>query len=123
RSPMVAGFIARVRESISPLIIPLIALFVAVQKLDTDPKFDRAFMFVLILALSIQLAVLLVRVTDFFIMRFTFGRDPHDLSVNSARRNLKAIAVTIIWVSAFLFFLANIGVNITTFVTGLGIGG
>jgi small-conductance mechanosensitive channel len=56
-------------------------------------------------------------------MRLTFGRDADDLSLSSARTNLKAIIMASIWVAAALFFLANLGINITTFITGLGIGG
>ena len=65
-------------------------------------------------------AIFLTSMAAFFFERLRRGRDE---SASIAVKWLGTIAKMVIWIIALILFLDNIGVKITSLVTGLGIGG
>jgi small-conductance mechanosensitive channel len=115
--------VAKIFSSVNSAIFPLLALAVAIKRLKIPSHLDNGINYVILGAVVLQVVVILCRLADYSVTRISFGKDSDDLSLKSARGNLAAIAKGVIWVAGFLFLLSNLGINITTFVTGLGIGG
>lgn len=112
-----------VRSSVHPLTIPILAVYTATTQLKLHERFERFIGVAITTIVIVQLTVTAIKLSDVVISSMRFGRAKDDLSIEATRKNLKSIAQTAIVIIAIMSLLANIGIDITTFVTGLGIGG
>lgn len=117
------GYFIDMFSRVNPLIFPLIAAFLASKRLTLNPTLDSVLLGLLKISVNLQITFLILHTVTFFVSQLNFGKDPHDPSVKNVRRNFGILLKMIIWAASFLFLLDNFGVNISTFITGLGIGG
>lgn len=118
-----ASILEVIRASIHPLTIPAVAIYVAATQLKLHDRFEKILGIGVTTVIIVQLTVTAIRLSNRLIDGMTFGRPASDTTLESTRKNIRSIAQTAIVVVAFMSLLANIGIDITTFVTGLGIGG
>jgi len=121
--PERVALILRIFTSIYPVVPALVALYLTTKRLDLAPFFEKTLWHVVLSVLVFQGIVIAAHLADFFIGQLSFGKADDDLSLRNTRANLLAILKAGIWVCGALFLLSNLGVDITTFITGLGIGG
>lgn len=96
-----------------------VSLYFALRTLALS-AFLQGFINKLVIAVVILYATFLVaEVVTYIIKRFLKG---HDLS-SSMEGIMTGVARLIVWVFAILTILSNLGVNVTSFIAGLGIGG
>lgn len=100
----------------------LIAFYIAARGLDMGGGFDKAFHFIFVLILSYRAATLL-QACAVYGLRKAVGVDAQDMGKHSAMQSLRLLISVFIWIGAAIFFLDNLGINISTVVAGLGIGG
>jgi small-conductance mechanosensitive channel len=108
-----------------PIVRILIALYLGQKLLTLPPKVDEVFTFIIIFGAWYQVAVWASAVLRYFMER----RQSVDLNGDGRPDPSAAIEVVmfigqaLIWALVLLLALANLGVNITALVAGLGVGG
>lgn len=100
----------------------LIAFYVASRGLRLSGGFDKALHLVFVLVLSWR-AVTLLQACVVYGLGKAVGRDPKDPGAASAMQSLRLLLNIVVWIGAGVFVLDNLGINISTVVAGLGIGG
>lgn len=117
----VDDFLASALGSIRSFEYALLAFFVATRSLDLGAGLDKVLRMVFTAALTLRAAFvvqgLMLLLTGRALRRAGGG------SAAAAIKNLRVMLRAAIWAGALLFFLANLGVNVTAALAGLGIGG
>lgn len=106
-----------------PGVFPLVALYVAVGRLSLLDSFDRFLLLVTLCVVAMQVCVLTSDLASYLIRRSRLSGRENDTQARASTQNLVTIVRLLIWGAGVLFILDNAGVNISTFVAGLGIGG
>ncbi|HLD06542.1 MAG TPA: mechanosensitive ion channel family protein [Candidatus Nanoarchaeia archaeon] len=111
-------------SSLSWPFYTFIALFAAARSLALPPAADRAFSYALLIIGVYYGTKALQRGIDYITHKQIQRRLEDDKNEDtSAITVLSGIIKVIVWVIAGLLLLSNLGVNITSLVAGLGIGG
>ncbi len=116
-------FVAKLLQRIHGTVFPAIALYLASRPLQLHSKAERAITAVVTTIIIVQGISLLSFAARHFVGFLNFGSNKNDLAIASARRNLTVISQVAVWICGLLFLLSNLGVNISTLITGLGVGG
>jgi len=101
----------------------LIAFFVATHYLQRTPSFDKGFKAVLLLVFTYRAITIVQELISYWITRVASQRELSGQAKDSVVKSTQVILRSLVWVGAVLFVLANLGVNISAVLTGLGIGG
>lgn len=102
------------------IFLIVVASFLALRWLEVPEKADKYITGVLLFFVWLQVAMWGTATVRFFVEQ----RLRLDAKEGSASLNiLKFVGVTAIWVLAFLLLLANLGIDITALIAGLGVGG
>ena len=116
-------FCGNVLMELHPLVFPIIALHFALQKLNFSDKFETITAHVVASIVILQATAIFSRIIGYMATHLRLGKNHNDMAVQSAQRNLCVILKTLVWIAGLLFLFSNLGVNVTSFITGLGIGG
>ena len=109
----------------SNLVVFVTAILIGLSALDLPPPWNARVSHLWFLTLGLQLAIYLhsaIKVTARRYFR-THGHLADDSQVTIAHTLIIWVLQTSVWVIFALALLANLGINITTFVASLGIGG
>jgi small-conductance mechanosensitive channel len=106
-----------------PLLLLVLALYLAVNLLTLPPKVDRAFSVVVILGFWLQVGIWTGAALRFYILQRQRRSGRDDIASQSSVEVLMFCAQLIIWTIIAVLALDNLGINITALVAGLGIGG
>lgn len=110
--------LVRLIEKIRPPVFMVVALWVAVRTLTLTPLLraivDGATVAVLVYQTVITLQTLI---------NFVIGRRLRRSAHESALLIVNKISAVVLWSVGILFVLSNFGINVTSLVAGLGIGG
>ncbi|MDP2866799.1 MAG: mechanosensitive ion channel family protein [Elusimicrobiota bacterium] len=101
----------------------LIAFFVATHYLQRTPSFDKGFKAVILLVFTYRAITIIQELISYWITRVAAQRELSGQAKDSVVKSTQVILRSLVWVGAALFVLANLGVNISAVLTGLGIGG
>lgn len=113
-------------QKIRPPFYFLISLFLALRYLNFSEVANKVLFVALIIVITLEVAQALSRLLDFAIKHYlkTTDKDGGDKEQTKAMlRLMKGVIVVVIWIVAILVVLSNLGVNITSLVASLGIGG
>jgi len=109
---------------LNPAFFPIIALYLTTRGLTIPQGLDKLLYLVTLLAVTIQLIILASRIISIVVEHSPFFKHrADDLAAQNTARNITTILKAAIWVAGVLFLLDNIGLDVTAFVAGLGIGG
>jgi small-conductance mechanosensitive channel len=100
----------------------IVAFWVASRPLKLPLWADRGLHFVMLVAVVYRAITIIQGIAAYSLERAVL-KDDSTISQRNAARNLTYLSNALIWVGGVLFVLSNLGVNITSFVAGLGIGG
>ena len=101
----------------------LLAFYAAVRHLHRAPLFDNCLRAAILLVFTYRAVTLLQQLLDYWINKISAGRGLSEAARVSVTQSMQVIFHAAVWVMAGLFLLANMGVNVSAFLTGLGIGG
>lgn len=110
----------RIAQSIKPGFFAFASVFLGYQRLVFPEIVDSIVLGILIVWIAYQVVIGLQILIDYVTGRL---QSKDDVATSSAYSFLAGIAKAVLWIFAFIFVLSNFGVNITTFIAGLGIGG
>ena len=110
-------------EKITPFEYYIISFYVASRYLLRTEMFEKGLNIVILVVFSFRAATIMQRLVAYWIEKAVttqeLSQEAKDSVMNGARVILKAL----VWVAAALFVLDNMGIDVTTVLTGLGIGG
>lgn len=101
----------------------LVAVYLAVQWLTVPARVERVITATVQLGIWLQVALWGSAAVHFFVDR-RMKRDAEAAKESAASLNiLKFVGVAAVWVLAGLLLLANLGIDVTALIAGLGVGG
>lgn len=108
-------------QSIRPHLYTVLAIYISLRTLAMSETMQNVFDVIVIVVVIFQITRSLQVVIEFAAKKI--GGADTDEHVHSAAHLLGTIATIIVWVFGIMMILSNIGVNITSLVAGVGIGG
>ncbi len=111
----------RIARSFKPPFYSFFAFYIAVQSLSVSPWFGSAIAAVLIAWVTYRVIGAVQIVIDFAIEKRLHGEK--SAGARMAFHNLSVVGKVILWSLGVLLILSNFGVNISSLIAGLGIGG
>lgn len=111
----------RIARSFKPPFYSFLALYIAVRSLSLAPWVGNAVTAVLIAWITYRVIGAVQIVIDFAIEKRLHGEDSRN--AKTAFHNLSIIGKVVLWMFGLLLILSNFGVNISSLIAGLGIGG
>ncbi|HBL18835.1 MAG: hypothetical protein A2X36_12930 [Elusimicrobia bacterium GWA2_69_24] len=109
--------------AITPAEFAIIALYLSTRSLVIGATFQKLLKIALVVAVSLRAALMLQRLLGLFLRNALKGGTAQSQHTASAIKSFQIVLNVVLWAGAVLFILDNLGVNITTLVAGLGIGG
>lgn len=120
------AFISAV-EKIRPWVYNIVSLYIALQFFTLPTILDYAVTGLILFAVVWQAIEVLTTLVDFgtkrLIEKDEDGDGEIDPNAANASQLISLIARIVLWSLGFLFVLSNIGIQITSLIAGLGIGG
>ncbi len=108
-------------KTIKPQFYWFIAFIIGVQFIEIKGVFQQGIKIILISWVSYQVIVALQIFVDYFIrVKLTDGKDKSGELVSGI---LSGVSRIILWSMGILFILSNLGIEVTSLIAGLGIGG
>lgn len=108
-------------DTVKPPFYWYVAFFLSVNVLNLHPLIDGSIEAVMVVWVAYQAVKALQVFIDFGLQNFI--RREEDSGSQAAMSNIGKIVKTTLWFFAALFALSNLGVNVTSVMAGLGIGG
>lgn len=99
------------------------AFSLAISRLDLSHPIAKTIEVVTVSVLTAQVVTLANIVIERYIWRMRLNGREANQSLRASTQNIITMLKLVVWVAGILFVLDNIGINISTFVAGLGIGG
>lgn len=96
---------------------------VALQWLYLPPPVFKIAQLIFVLALTVAAIGLAQHVAAYALGQYHRNKAVEDSTARTATQGVLALIKVVLWICGLLFLLDNMGVNITTLVAGLGIGG
>lgn len=112
--------IIKIYESIRPPFYALLAFFLALRFLSIHEKLESVINAVLLIAVVYQVVRGLQVIIDYIVGRWS---DSTESDSEHAVAALSGIFKGVLWVFGLLLVLSNLGIDITSLIAGLGIGG
>jgi small-conductance mechanosensitive channel len=113
----------RIVDSFHPPFYSFLAFYLALRFLSIDPTLSKVLDVVIISWAAYQGVVAVQIVLDYAVQKRFQGEGEEDPDTRAAVRFMRNLVRATLWVLALLLVLSNLGVNITSLVAGLGIGG
>jgi len=107
-------------RTIKPPFYWYVAFYVALRYLDIEGVARRAVSFILVAWLVYQVIVALRILVDYYVEQRLSQKDK---GAQAATHLIHSLVNVTLWVLGGLFLLQNFGVNVTSLIAGLGIGG
>ena len=119
-SELLKGTLART----SNVAVIVISLLIGVSLLDLAPPWDQRVQHLSFIVVGLQLLLYLDRAVTIGTRRYFQQPLDDDQAPSTVANTLVSMGVkAMLWVIFFLAVLSNLGINVTTFVASLGIGG
>ncbi len=112
--------VVRILKSIRPPFYVVLSLYIALLFLEVHPFIDKAILAIVLVWATYQVILAIQLVVDFILDKKI---DPEDGGQRAAIGLLSTLVRIALWVIGIILILQNLGVNVSSFIAGLGIGG
>ncbi len=110
-------------ESVNPLFYDFVALYIAFHKLYFPEAFHHILNKVFFTFVIIQIIFASQKIIEYFIHRLFSRRKKKNANYQTLFSGLSLFVRLILWTIGVLLILSNLGINVTSLTTSLGIGG
>jgi small-conductance mechanosensitive channel len=110
-------------KSLKPHFYYLLSFYFAVYFINVSDLFKTILGNILLVFVVYQISIAFHILIDYILVKSMGKKNQEDLGVKAAMENVSKFAKFIVWVLGLLLILSNLGVNITSLVAGLGVGG
>lgn len=101
----------------------LAAFFVATRYINRAPAFNTALNLTILFVFTYRAVTLIQHLLSYWIHKAVGSRELSEEAKDSVMYGAQVVLRALVWAAAALFVLDKLGVNVTTLVAGLGIGG
>jgi small-conductance mechanosensitive channel len=115
-------FIVQLVEGALVPALYLGALYAGVSYLTLSPKVERLLQIAVMVVVTFIIIKTITSALNYLINN-ALGNDAEDIEKKKQARGIIIIVNIVLWILALVFLINNLGYNITSVVTGLGIGG
>jgi small-conductance mechanosensitive channel len=115
-------FIVQISEGALIPALYLGALYGGVSYLTLNPRIDKLLHVAVMVVITFIIIKTITSALNYLINN-ALGNNPEDLERKKHARGIIIIINIVLWILALVFLVNNLGYNITSVVTGLGIGG
>lgn len=114
-----------IAEHVRPSVYRVVALYVALRSLNVPPALGRFIYALFIAALTYQVVFSLQILVKYVIKRKLrqANRSVEEKTTKAALEMVGSLVGIGLWLSGVLFILSNVGINVTSLIASLGIGG
>jgi len=120
---LVDDFLVGLLKHLGPLFYLLIAIYLSSGILTLPSGLERAIQIFFVVVLTFKAVRVLQEVSGFFLKRWADRAQPEDPTSAVVVENLSKVVRVFLWVAGVIFILDNLGINVTSIIAGLGIGG
>ena len=108
---------------IGPVVYLLLALFLATRSLNLSESLQRILHIFVVIVLTFKAIQVAQESVAFFLQKWVAKAEPDDPTSAAAAKNIRAVLRVALWIAGLVFVLDNLGMNVTSIVTTLGVGG
>ncbi len=116
-------FLIGLLRHLGPIVYVLVALYAATRSLALPAGIERALQIFFVVVITFKVVQILEEIFTFFLRKWVGRFEAEDPTSAVVAQNLSKIVRVMLWVGGLVFVLDNLGINITSVVAGLGIGG
>lgn len=110
-------------SQIKTLECQLIAFYIATRNLQRSDVFNKTLYIVLLFVFTYRAIAIFQHLVSYWLKKVSAKRQLDESTQASVINTTQVILKTLIWIAAVVFILNNLGINITTILAGLGVGG
>ncbi len=110
-------------KNISPIFYLVIAFYIPSKILVLPATINRWIYAIFVIVVVIEIIRAAQTLADYFIKTVILKKESNKAKTETAFAGIKLIFNIILWTIGILLILSNIGINVTSLVAGLGIGG
>lgn len=110
-------------KKIKPPFYFFIALYLGIKVLEFPDTVNKIIGVLFLLVVVYEIIRALERVVDFFARKYMEKSDGAEKISQSMLRALRVIVKIILWAIGLILILGNLGIDVTSLIAGLGIGG
>ncbi len=122
-STEVDDFLLRLLCHIGPAVYVVVAVLMAIRSLTLPNRLGQLIDGALFVVLAFKAIQLLQDLLVFFLSRSLLRNKGKDPAALTAARNVSLLARVVLWTVGVLFVVSNLGINVSSVVAGLGVGG
>lgn len=118
--------VLEVFQQIRPPFYVLLALYIGLNRLTFSPLSATMIDMVFLIVVVYEVVRAVERMLDFVLKRFLFrsaADEVRDHASRSVIQNIKILVRFVLWITAIVVVLSNLGFNVTSLIASLGIGG
>ncbi|MDH4330607.1 MAG: mechanosensitive ion channel family protein [Candidatus Moranbacteria bacterium] len=119
----VDDFLISLVKSVRPPFYFIISVYISLTSINTTPVMRKIINIMVLLVVVYEAVMILQKVIDYMVEKITKSEDGEEDKDKEIVKLLGNILKVVLWVIAALLVLANLGVNVTSAIAGLGIGG
>lgn len=116
-------FLVSLLRRIGPAAYLLIGLYLAIRPLALPASLTQLMRILVVLVLTVKVVQALQELVAFLLARWVKRVTADDPTAGVAFSNIGKAIQVVLWIGGALFVLDNLGVNVTSVLAGLGIGG
>lgn len=115
--------LVKIVRSIRPPLYVFVAVYVALQFLYLHPVLDKTLTVIFLIWIVYQVIVIAQILIEYIVYKKIGVDEEADDKARGAADLLNLIVKIVLWSFGLLLILSNLGVNVTSLIAGLGIGG
>ncbi len=116
-------FLIGLLRHVGPIVYISIAFYVATRPLVLAEGLQQALYVFFVIIVTIKVIQLIQEVMMFFLNKLASATEREDPTRAVVVRNMSMVLRVVLWIVGTIFIFDNMGVNVTSVVAGLGIGG
>lgn len=116
-------FLIALLSNIKPPFYFFVALYLAAQYLSLPGIVDKTLFVLFLLVVILQSILAAQKVIDYIIRKKLISPEEDNKDKEAIIRLTGNITKALLWILGILMVLSNLGINVTSLITGLGIGG
>lgn len=110
-------------KQLGPFVFIFTAVYLSTRSLSIPEGIARIIHVFFVLLLTVKVLQVVQALLEFFFMRWTAKQQKESPTTAAMVKNMLVVIRIALWAGGTLFALDNIGIDVNTFVAGLGIGG
>ena len=116
-------FLIRLLRHVDPIVYISMAFYIATRPLVLAEGLQQVLHAFFVIILTVKVIQLIQEAMMFFLNKWASATEREDPTSVVVVRNMRKVVQVVLWIVGTIFIFDNMGINVTSVVAGLGIGG